>query len=702
MRDAEPHTVTDEDTWYEEPHSTAAKVYSEASVDKDWVKFFDEQQKKGRAMGDWSPFQSEMDWRVAKWAIQEGIGHNAFNRFFSIEGTVERLVQVLLGNPPFADQVVYKPSKLFSDDSKKVCIYQEMWTGKWWNAVQEAIPQGHCVAPVIIASDKMQLTQFSGNKASYPVYLTLGNLPHSVRRKPSQHACILTGYLSAAKIKKAGLTAAEQKARAQALFHHSLRLILQPLMEPGKKGMKVCCGDGKIRKVHPVLAAYMADYPEQCLVAWPRRTQEVMLRIIKDLKSQTTSRSAFAKACLEQNLSGVEEPFWVGFPHTDIYRSLTPDILHQLYQGIFKHLLEWCSKMLSEEELDERLRRLPPSYGVRHFHNGFSVLSQVSGKERKQMAGVLLGCLVGAIPQSALVAVHSLLDFIYIAQYPTHDDTTLEYLETALEDFMKHRSIFVNQLKICSHFNIPKFHSLLHYVESIHFYGTTDNYNMEMFERFHIDFAKEAWQASNRHNEHPQMAQWLSSKKTSSSQFTHSLHPDSSRYSRSHPGAKKVYQLHLPPGLQSVCSAVEMQELSLPFNALDIWDSFKFKHAELGVEEALSIQKQDMEAVKSHPARGTEPARFDTVVVLYSDKAESTGVEGTRIGRLHAVFKLPRQIGNSTPAWADEHLAYMEWYTPFAKVANPQHMMYSVSIQAERQSNSSKTNLTVLPPYTSL
>ncbi|KAJ7814978.1 hypothetical protein B0H14DRAFT_2375667, partial [Mycena olivaceomarginata] len=39
-------------------------------------------------------------------------------------------------------------------------------------------------------------------------------------------------------------------------------------------------------------------------------------------------------------------------------------------------------------------------------------------------------------------------------------------------------------------FNIPKFHSLLHYVDSIQYFGTTDNYNTEMFERLHIDSPK--------------------------------------------------------------------------------------------------------------------------------------------------------------------------------------------------------------------
>jgi len=33
-----------------------------------------------------APFASEMDWRVARWAVQEGIGHGSFDRLMSIPG----------------------------------------------------------------------------------------------------------------------------------------------------------------------------------------------------------------------------------------------------------------------------------------------------------------------------------------------------------------------------------------------------------------------------------------------------------------------------------------------------------------------------------------------------------------------------------------------------------------------------------------
>jgi hypothetical protein len=29
--------------------------------------------------------------------------------------------------------------------------------------------------------------------------------------------------------------------------------------------------------------------------------------------------------------------------------------LHQLYQGVFKHLVSWCQSLMTEEEIDTRI-----------------------------------------------------------------------------------------------------------------------------------------------------------------------------------------------------------------------------------------------------------------------------------------------------------------------------------------------------------
>ena len=80
-------------------------------------------------------------------------------------------------------------------------------------SLQPYLPAGAAASPIILATDKTQLTQFLGNKSAYPVYLTLGNIPRAIRRRPSKHACILLGYLPVSKVSRVGLTKHEHKAR---------------------------------------------------------------------------------------------------------------------------------------------------------------------------------------------------------------------------------------------------------------------------------------------------------------------------------------------------------------------------------------------------------------------------------------------------------------------------------------------------------
>ncbi|EGN92107.1 hypothetical protein SERLA73DRAFT_157189 [Serpula lacrymans var. lacrymans S7.3] len=143
-------------------------------------------------------------------------------------------IRTLLGNSAHAENIVYRPKKAH-------------------------LPSGAALVPVIIATDKTQLMQFSNSKSAYPVYLTLGNIPRVIRHKPSQHACILIAYLSVNKVMGSQLTAKEKSSRVQCLFHESMRIILKPLKKAGIEEINITGGDGAVRRVHPVLACYVKN-----------------------------------------------------------------------------------------------------------------------------------------------------------------------------------------------------------------------------------------------------------------------------------------------------------------------------------------------------------------------------------------------------------------------------------------------------------
>ncbi|KAJ7669005.1 hypothetical protein B0H17DRAFT_949575 [Mycena rosella] len=333
-----------------------------------------------------------------------------------------------------------------------------------------------------------------------------------------------------------------------------------------------------------------------------------------------------------------------------------------------------------QHELDARIRSLPLAFGVRHFPKGISLLSQISGSERKAMACILLGCLVGKLPAKGIRACRSILDFIYLAQYSTHDDGTLSSMRAALNVWHADRDYFITAT-VRKDFNIPKFHSLLHYIEAIEFFGTTDNYNTEMFERLHIDFAKNGWRASNRRDEFPQMITWLARQEKISSFATYLAWLESTQK----PASLPIEFLN-----DKTMKPTQLLAATLPFNRLNVYHNFKFEPSSLdpgtGIDET---NPEDFQTVTVRPPSedGMSPARFDTVIARCNSTAGATGLSSTRVGRVKVLFRLPDKFDDSTltpSEWPKTCLAYVEWFTTFKPRHEENHDMYSVMVPPRR------------------
>ncbi|KAI6030167.1 hypothetical protein EDC04DRAFT_2869016 [Pisolithus marmoratus] len=224
-------------------------------------------------------------------------------------------------------------------------------------------------------------------------------------------------------------------------------------------GKAMVCTNGYLCHVHPILAAYVADFPEQCLVACNKESQ--CLHCLTMRKYPWHSMAETLKMLQHKHRNGQSRKFDdKDLPFTNIFACITPNILHQIHKGVFHdHLLQWCVSIVGEKEVDAHFQ-------VMSQYPRISTVSQWTSTEHKEMQRIFMGLLSGAVDDCIL----------FVCQQ--HMDLSLKAMEDSLKTFHDHKHIIV-ELQICEGFNILKIHTLQHYVSLIQALRSAGGYNTE-------------------------------------------------------------------------------------------------------------------------------------------------------------------------------------------------------------------------------
>jgi hypothetical protein len=112
-------------------------------------------------------------------------------------------------------------------------------------------------------SDQTNLTNLSGDKKAWPVYMTIGNLPSTIRNGAGSMAILLLGLLPI----PPKLATSSKADKLQRLINaDTLRgifeLIFAPLTGAAREGTSMDCADGQIRRCFPIMSGWIADHME--------------------------------------------------------------------------------------------------------------------------------------------------------------------------------------------------------------------------------------------------------------------------------------------------------------------------------------------------------------------------------------------------------------------------------------------------------
>jgi hypothetical protein len=487
-------------------------------------------------------------------------------------------IKYLLRQPMNIDRLHYVARREFNDGER---LYTDMYTADWWWETQKTLPRGATLVPIIAMSDGTHLSNFSGDQKAWPIYMTIGNIDRETRAKLSSHAVVLLALLPVAN----KLKAANEKNRSlqseqnRYIVVEVMKVIMESLRDVGRDGVDVVCADKAVRRCFPRLAVWIADYPEHCQIQglqyghcmWCEKPRS------GSFKAEYPKRchAKYAQKWIDkefQDLLAVgvnptENALW-WLPGIRLETLAVPDLLHTIYIGMVEHMMKWCISFLKKYdrmELFDRIWKTLPAYDtMTRPTKAYSEVKQWAGKDMRRFLKYMLPLFTAVLRRpsdaerqtfhEAISCVRVFTEFVYYAQYDSHTDTTLQYMDDALKRFHALVEVFASHKKSkkvaaglyqlmkelrmerdqeiaeakannakprelaeisASHkqfmeessqeysrenvnFNFPKNHLMRHFTDAIRLFGTLQANSSEILETNHRFQLKKGYRASNK------------------------------------------------------------------------------------------------------------------------------------------------------------------------------------------------------------
>lgn len=394
------------------------------------------------------------------------------------------------------------------------------------------------------------------------------------------------------KLKDNSRRAGESSAENHDTIHRVLEKIFKGLQRPGKDGVVLGCADGNKRLCFPILCGWIADHMEhvylhniknnacpKCEVPleWlgepsagpehPKRDHDEYQLLIR--QHRATGDLAPIEELVERGLNSLFNAFWT-LPRVDPAEIAKPDLLHTVYLGILKHMMEWIQEFLKKHNrldfFDKAWSTMGPYPGFTVPTKAYREVSQWQGKEMRNLGRIVTAAFATALRapsdaqrmpfRIAIQCVTALVDFHLMAQYKTHTEQTLQYMQDYLNAFHKNKHVFrefragkraikeargevgkiairhanaaqaraqkgtsatkrrkiarddreelvsakVEEATKRAHFNFIKMHLLQHFQSHVRRYGSIPIFSTDVSELAHKAQIKESYRRSNRNN----------------------------------------------------------------------------------------------------------------------------------------------------------------------------------------------------------